>query len=141
GRRAPRLQPDRRPVVAHVALHHQVHLGLHLRDAEGAGQNAVVARDAARLPGRVHDAVLGPLDGVGRTDLRAGRRVAVQTHHRHRLRRVRAIHVVELNHRLPLVSVAFRAGLDAGLAANTPAWVDEELEGIWNRHGLGPGYC
>src|SRR5687768_2841574 len=47
--RAHRLQAHRRAVVAHVALHHQRELGLHLRHAERTGQHAVVARDAARF--------------------------------------------------------------------------------------------
>ena len=59
-------------------------LDVHLRHAERAGEHAVVAGDAARLAGRLHDAVAGPLDGVGRADLGAGRRVAVHADDRAR---------------------------------------------------------
>src|SRR5262249_59420540 len=66
---AHRHQAHRGAIVAQVALHHQVHRRLHLGHAEGAGEDAVVARDAARLAGRLHDAVLGALDGVRGADL------------------------------------------------------------------------
>ena len=46
---------------------------VHLGHAERAGEHAVVAGDAARLAGRLHDAVAGALDRVGRADLGAGR--------------------------------------------------------------------
>src|SRR5262249_18409494 len=103
---------------------------------EGAGEDTVVARDAARLAGRLHDAVLGALDGVGGADLGAGRDVAVHTDDRHRLRRQGAGDVVELDHRLPLVRVALATGLHARLAADAPARVDEELEMLGDGHRL-----
>ena len=57
-----------------------------LRHAERAGEHAVRAADAARLECRLHDAVLGLLDRVGRAHLRAGRVLAVHAHHRRGLR-------------------------------------------------------
>src|SRR5262249_41127186 len=110
------------------------HAGVHLGHAERAGEHAVVARDATRLAGRVHDAVGRALDRVGRTDLGAGRCVAVHADDRRRLRRARAIEIVELDHRLAAVRVALRAGLHAGLAADAAARVDEELHDRGLRH-------
>src|SRR5262249_34994784 len=135
---AHRHQAHRGAVVAQVALHHEVHRRLHLGNAERAGEDAVVARDAARLPRRLHDAVLGALDGVRGTDLGAGRHVAVHADDRHRLRRQAAVDVIELDHGLSLVRVALATGLHAGLAADAPARVDEELEVLGDGHRLRP---
>src|SRR5690606_21039122 len=138
---APRLQADRRAVVAHVALHHQVHPRLHLRHAERTREHAVVAGNAPRLARGLHHAVLGALDGIGRTDLGARWRIAVHAHDGCRLCGVRTVHVVELDHRLALVRIALRARLDARLTADTSAGIDEELEGRGHGHDGSPGYC
>src|SRR5579872_798381 len=67
------------PVVTHIALHHLL-LGFHhLRDSEGAGENAVAAGDAARLQGRMDDAVFILFDRIGGTDLGTGWLVTVPT--------------------------------------------------------------
>src|SRR5581483_5638615 len=89
---------DRGAIVTHVAFHHEFKIDLHLRHAEGTGQHAIVAGDTARLTGRLHHTVARPLDGIGRTDLRAGRRVTMHAHDRHRLWSVAAIHILEVDH-------------------------------------------
>src|SRR5262249_27212095 len=118
------------------AFHHQIHPGVHLGHAEGAGQYAVVAGDTAWLARRLDHAVAGALDRVGGADLRAGRRVAVHTHHRHGLGRDLTVDVVELDHRVALVCVTFAARLDAGIAADAAARVDEELHLLGGWHNV-----
>src|SRR5690606_34614808 len=100
---------------------------------ERAGEDAVVAGDAARLAGRLHDPVLGALDGIRRTDLGAGGLIAVHADDRYRLGGLRAVDEVELNYRHSLVGVALRAGLDAGVAADAAGRVDVEL--VVSRYG------
>src|SRR6185295_5685038 len=76
-RRAHRLLPDARPVVAHVALHHDLAVFVELRHAERARHDAVATGDAPRLAGRLHNAIGRTLDGVRRTHLGTGRLLAV----------------------------------------------------------------
>src|SRR5262249_22350239 len=94
---------NRGSIVALVALHHQLHASVHLRNTEGASQNTVVAGNAARLPCCLHYTVTSPFDGMRRTHFRTSGRIAVHTNDRHSLRRVSPINVVELNHRVTLV--------------------------------------
>ena len=54
----------------------------------------------------------------------------------HRLRRLRAIDVLEVDHRFAAVRVALGARLHAGLAADAAVRVDEEVQLIRLRHGL-----
>ena len=77
---------------------------------------------------RLHDAVAGPLDRVGRADLGAGRRVAVHADDRHRLRRDRrgrtySRWIIEC----PLCVSHSLQACDARLAADAAVRVDEEL--------------
>ena len=83
----------------------------------GPGEDAIVARDAARLPRRLHDAVFGTFDGIGRG--RPPRRWANRNacSHGDRLRRARAVQIIELDHDGPLVGVTLRHSLDARLTA------------------------
>ena len=78
------------------------------------------------------------LDRVRRAYLRAGRGITVHADDGHGLRRVRAIDVVQLDHRLSPVRIALRARLNAGVAPDTPVRVDEELHGLrgWHRRGV-----
>src|SRR5262249_8766760 len=64
----------------------------------------------------------------------AGRRVAVHAHHGHGLGRAGPVHVVELDHRVALVGVALGAGLDAGVATDAAARIDEELGRLRDGH-------
>ena len=131
---AHRLVPDRGAVVTHVALHHQAQARVSSwarRTGRRARScctrcSAACARSGRRRP--------RSLDGVGRADLGAGRRVAVHAHHRHGLRRRGAVDVVEVDHRVPLVRVALGAGLHARLAADAAGGIDEELD---SRSGTG----
>ena len=100
----------------------------HLRDAERAGQHAVRAGDAARLERRLHDAVLGLLDGVGRADLGAGGVVAVHADRRARWRCVlrrsmKSTWIIGLPRWVSHSAQAF----DAGLAADAARGIDVEL--------------
>src|SRR5207253_2510156 len=88
---------------------------------------AVVAGDAARLPGSLHDAVAGALDRVGGTDLGARRRIAVHADDRHGLYGNRAVDILEMDHRRAAMRVALAAGRHARLAADAAIGVDEEL--------------
>ena len=107
-----------------------------LGHAERARDDAVAAGDAARLARALDDAVAGALDRVGRADLGAGRLLAVHADDRAPSARVRAIDVLEMDHRLAAVRVALGARLHARLAADAAARVDEELEVLWDRHLL-----
>src|SRR5690606_31730517 len=129
---AHRLLPHRGAIVAEIALHHQVHPAIHLRNPEGTRENAVVARDAAWLPRALHHPVARALDRVGGTDLRARRRVAVHTHHGHRLWRMRAIDVVQLDHRMAPVRVTLGTCLHTRVAPDAAVRIDEELERLGN---------
>src|SRR5262249_18209864 len=53
-RGAHRFFAHRGAVVTHVALHHQVHGGVHFRHAERTSEHAVVTGDAPRLTGGLH---------------------------------------------------------------------------------------
>src|SRR5678816_2544280 len=117
---AHRLLADARPVVTHVALHHDLAVFVHLGHAERARHDAVAARDAARLACRLHHAVGGALDGVRRTDLGARRLLAVHADDGDRLHAFRAVDVFEVDHRLAAMRVALRARLHAGLAPDAP---------------------
>src|SRR5262249_18222419 len=87
-------------------------------------------------------AVAGPLDRVRGAYLGTRRRVAVHTDHRHRLHRLRAVHVFQVDHRVPLVRVALGTRVDARLAADAAVRVEEE-DVVVGDHGLSfPGaYC
>src|SRR5690606_36465148 len=107
-----------------------------LGHAERARDDAVAARDAARLARALHDAIAGALDRVGRAHLRAGRLLAVHADHRDGLHRRVTIDELEVDHRVALVRVALGARLRAAAAADTAARIDEELEVLRNRHLL-----
>src|SRR4029453_18798056 len=100
----------------------------HLGHPEGAGQHAVRAGDAAGLQGRLHDAVLVLLDGVGAAHLGARGVGAVHAHRGRRLAGAGGalVHLVEVDHRPAPVGAALPARLHAGPAADAPAVVDDE---------------
>jgi hypothetical protein len=129
-RRAHRPLADARPVVAHVALHHDFPVLVELGDAERTGDDAVAAGDAPRPARRLDDAVAGALDGVGRADLGAGRLLAVHADDRDGLDALGAADELEVDHRLAAMRVALRAGVEAGLAADAAAGIDEEMERV-----------
>ena len=89
---------------------------------------------------RLHHAVTGALDGVGRTHLRAGRLLAVHADDGHGLDASRALHVLEMNHRLASMRVAFGARLHARLTADAAVGIDEEVEVVRFGHGASR-YC
>src|SRR6185369_5955727 len=126
-RGAHRLFADAGAVVAHVALHHQIELDLHLRHAKGTGEDAVRARDTTRFGGAVHHAAVVLLDGVGGTDPGARRIFAVHANDRRGLHARGPVHVVEVNHRMPAMRPAFAARLHTRLAADAARGVDEEF--------------
>src|SRR5262249_23428440 len=130
------LFADARPVVAHVALHHDFPVFVQLGHAEGTGDDAVAAGDAAWLARRLHDAVAGALDRVGRTDLRAGRLFAVHAYDRNGLNAFPAVDVLQVDHRIAAMRVALRAGLHTCLTADAAARVDEEVQVVRLGHAL-----
>jgi hypothetical protein len=132
--RAHRLLADARPVVAHVALHHDLAVGVDLGHAERTRHRAIAARDATRLPRRLHHPVAGAFDRVSRTYLRARRLLAVHADDRHGLHTFGTVDVLEVNHRLTAVRVALAACLHTGLAADAAARIDEEVQvaGLWH---------
>jgi hypothetical protein len=95
-------------------------------DPKGARQHAIVAGDTTRLTRRLHDTVRGALDGVGRTNLGASWRIAMHADHRGRLRRLRAIENIQLDHRVAAMGIAFTTGLDAGIASDAARRIQEE---------------
>src|SRR4029077_19651973 len=98
------------------------------RHAERAGEHAVRTADTARFQRALDHAVGRLLDGVGGTDLRADRILAVHAHLRRRLHAVAALDGLEMDERPPAMGVAFAARLDARLAADAARVVDEEGE-------------
>src|SRR4029453_16074633 len=117
-RRAHRPLAGAGAVVAHVALHHDLPILVHLGNPERTCENAVAAGDAPRLQRRLHDAVTRPLDGVGGAHLGARGLLAVHADDRHRLDAGRAVDELEVNHGLAAMRVAFGAGLYARLASD-----------------------
>src|SRR6185312_16574400 len=109
----------RSAVVAHVALHHLLVLGNFLGNAEGAGQHAVPASDAARLERGVHHPIFTLLDGIGGTDLGASGIVAVPANVSRCADGLAAVNEVEVDHGLATVGLALLASLHARLAADT----------------------
>src|SRR4029078_6221306 len=127
--RAHRFLADARPVVAHVALHHDLAVLVELGHAEGTRHDAIPARDTARLARGLHHTIRRPLDRVCRTDLRAPPLLAVHSpdgtvllavnaHDGNGLHALGPIDVLEMNHRFTSVRVALRARLQACLTAD-----------------------
>src|SRR5262249_51758017 len=107
------------------------------RHAEGTRQNAVAACDAARLACRLNDTVTGALDRVCGAHLGARRLLAVHAHHRHCLHALGPIDVLEVDHRVTAVSLAFGACVNARLTSDAAIGIDVEIQ----RLGLGHRYC
>src|SRR5690554_1205419 len=122
-------------VVAHIAFHHQIGARVHLGHPERAGEHAVIAGDAARFSGGLDHSVGGALNGIGRANFGTGRRIAVHADHRHGLRRLLAVDIFQVDHRLTLVGRAFGARLDAGLTPDAARRVDEKSLVSWDGHG------
>src|SRR4029453_15440009 len=119
---------DRGAVIAEVALVLE-HLGhIQLRHPEWAGVDAVAAADAALLGRLLDHPVGGDQDGVGRADLGAGghRGLAMHAHRGYGRGRPAGVDVVEVDHGLAAVRVAFAAGGHARLAADAAAGVNEQ---------------
>src|SRR4029434_10147341 len=116
--RAHRLLANARPVVAHVALHHDLPVFIQSRHAEGTCDDAVAAGDAARLSRRLYDTVRCPLDCIGRAHLGARRLLAVHADDGNGLHGTLTFDVFKVNHRLATVSITLRARLHAGLTPN-----------------------
>src|SRR5690606_35069990 len=102
-----------------------------------AGVDAVRAADAPRLERRLHHTVLVLLDGVGRAHLGAGGVLAVHADHRCRLGGLVPVDLVEVDERRPPVGAALAARLDARLAPDAAALVDDE-DAVAERAGEGP---
>src|SRR5262245_59069824 len=112
-----------------------MHLRVHFRHTERAGQHAVVAGDTTRFSRSLHRAVLSAFDGIRRTDLSTRGRIAMHAHHGHGLRRRSSIDEIELNHRVSFVGIALGTGLHAGVAADAAVRVDKEFLGLSYEHG------
>ena len=98
--------------------------------AERAGEHAVGAADAARLERRLHDAVLGLLDRVGRAHLaQVGSSQCMHTIGAVCVL-VGAVDALEVDQRLAAVGAALRARLHARLAADAAALVDDEHRAV-----------
>src|SRR5579864_4259130 len=118
---------DGSAVIAHVALHHLLLGNHHLRNAEGAGQDAIVAGDTARFERGVDNTILALLDGIRRADLRTSRFVTMPAYVRGRADALFPFDKVEVDHRLSTVGVALLASLEAGSAANAARGIDIKL--------------
>src|SRR5262245_40767840 len=94
---AHRTPAGARAVVAQVALHPLIRIGVVLRDAERAGGHAVRAADASGRERALHDSLGSLLDGVGWTDPRADWILAVHAHLRRGLHAVAAIDGLEVD--------------------------------------------
>ena len=125
--RAHRPEPDGGPVVAEVALHHEIPVRIELRHAERTGEHAVAAADAALGHRRENDALGVDLDRVRRAHAGARRVVAVHADGRGRLHGLGAIEKIEMDHRDAAVAGAFAARLLASAAPDAPVRIDVEL--------------
>lgn len=124
-------------IVTHVALHHEIELGLHLGDTKRTGQHAVGAGHAARLGRGVDLAFVVLLDGICGADLGAGGILAVHADNGGGLDASGAVDVLKMNHGMTTMRLAFRAGLHTGLAANAARRVEKELHLLRVRRILG----
>lgn len=126
-RSAHRLQTYRRPVVAHVALHHLVDFHRILRNSERAGKDTVGTSDAPGFERALHNSIWGLLDRIRGAHRGTGGNVAMHTNHRSSLHRVGSLNLLQVNHRDAGVSIAFGARLDAGITADASTWINIEL--------------
>src|SRR5262249_40139233 len=118
--------PDGGSVVTHVALEHLIGLGGVFGNAEGTGHDAVLAADAAGLQRGEHHTLRSLLDGIRRTDLRAGRVLAMHAHLRRCLDRVSAVNGFQMNHRDAAMRAALPAGVHTGLTTNATRRIDDK---------------
>ena len=125
-RGAHRFQAFRGAVVTHIAFHHLVERRDVLGDAKWAGVDAIGAANAARLQRGLDHTILVLLDGVGRTDLGAGRVLAMHADHGDGLSACHPVDGVELDERDPAMSVALGAGLDTRSTPDAAAVIDRE---------------
>src|SRR6185369_12960240 len=132
---------DARTVVTHVALHHDLAIFVELGDTKRTRDHAVAACDASRLARRLHDAVAGPFNRVRRAHLGTRRLFTVHADDRDSLHALSPADILEMNHRLAAMGVAFRARLHTGLAADAAIRVDEEVQIVRFRHRGNPSYC
>ena len=133
-RGAHRLAAGGGAVVAHVALHHQVEIGLILGTPNGQASTQLLQamqrglRAVCTTPSSVF-----LMASAGQTSAQVGESQCMHTTGTVCVE-CGAIDVFQVDHRVPLVRVALAAGLDARLAADAAAGVDEELHG---RSGTG----
>jgi hypothetical protein len=123
-------------VVTHVALHHQIILRLHFWNTKRASQNTVRAGDASGFCGAVDHASIILLDRVSWTNFCASGILAVHANDGCRLYSAATMHVVQVNHRLSAMGVAFATRLHTGLAANAARLVDEKFVFGESFHGF-----
>jgi len=116
----------RSAVIAHVALHHLIELGVILGDSKRASQYAVRASDAPGFEGALHNTVLGLFYRIRWADASANRIMAMHADLGRGLNTVDSLHCFEVYHRPAPMSVAFLAGLDAGFAPDAAGIIDEE---------------
>ena len=105
-----------------------------LRDIElghpkGTGVAAVLAVDTARLVRLMHHAIGADQDGLRRAHLRArGQRVlAVHAQGGRGGHGVGALDIIDVDHALALVGVAFAAGSDARAAPDAARGIEKDL--------------
>src|SRR5262249_11754249 len=123
---AHRALPGRRPVVAEVALRHELAVRVDLRHAERAREGAVPAADAALRHRGEDDPLRVDLDRVRRADARARRVGAVHADGRRGLDGLGAGQEVQVDHRVAAVPGTLAARLLAGAAADAAIRVDVE---------------
>src|SRR5579884_1352641 len=138
-----RLEAGGGPIVAHVALHHQIELTHHLGNAERAGEHTIRAGDAARFASGHDSTIARAFDGVRGANIGAGRRFTVHAHHGSGLRGHLAVDEIQMDHRVSLVRLAFGTGMDTGLAADAAVRINEKFHlGSWHRvFPVAEAYC
>src|SRR4030095_790503 len=106
-------------------LHLKVHLSVVLRHAKGTGIDAITAVKAARFQCRKHTSVFGALDRVCGTNQSTGRLDAVHADRRHRCGSLCSIKIIDVNHRITLMSPTLTTRCHTAQAADATLRIDE----------------
>ncbi len=115
-------------VITQVALLHVMTGNVKLRHAKGAGITAVFAIDTARFVCRLYDAIMAYQNCLSRANLcaRSQRILAVHAERRRRGHCVVAFNIIDVDHALAFMCIAFPASGYARAATDTARGIKKD---------------